>query len=210
MKKVLSLVAILAALAGTASAAPYYLPQPAGGALTPYDIQPVYSIEGIYNFVQDGPDTYGARLNFSLYSSNEGTVRHQVTLSAGYETGRETRTEDIFSYKVDLERMPITLGYDVNIALTDNILIDLGVKMGYAEGVAEVTYNSPEEYAGMSDTEHMGGFTYGLTAGIKVELSESVHLKLAYEFGRTFFRHYGDRSINLNQHGIVFGVGCLF
>lgn len=210
MKKVLSLVAILAALAGTASAAPYYLPQPAGGALTPYDIQPVYSLEGVYNFVQDAPDTYGARLNLSLYSSDEGTVRHQFTISAGYEYGRDTYSMGIYDYKADMERIPVTVGYDINIALTDYLLLDLGAKIGYAEGVAEISYSAPEEIAGERVTEHMGGFTYGLGAGIKVQFSESVHVKLGYEFGRTFFKHYGDRSLNINQHSLVVGVGCLF
>lgn len=210
MKKVLSLVATLAALAGTATAAPYYLPQPAGGALTPYDIQPVYSLEGLYNFVDNAPDTAGARLSLSLYSNAASTVRHQFSLNAAYEYGSGNQSWDIYKAKLSSERSPITLGYDVNIALSDSVLLDLGVKAGYAFGMHEVKYKEPEIYDGYKRHEHMAGFTYNLGAGIKVVLSEAITVKLGYEFGRTYYRNYGTQSFTSNQHSIVAGVGVLF
>ena len=52
MKKILSLVALLGAIGGAASAAPYYVPTTAGGELTAYDWQPVYSVDALYNFTK--------------------------------------------------------------------------------------------------------------------------------------------------------------
>lgn len=205
MKKVLSLIAILGALTGTASAAPYYLPQPAGGALTPYDWQPVYSIEGVYNFSdKNQPDTYGARLSFSLYNNAEGSVRHQFSINAGYECGSDTvNFNDLGrNINVDLTRIPFTLGYDVNLALSKSVFLDLGAKAGYALGEVEHEHIS----------EDLNGFTFALGAGIKVQCSDSIYVKLGYEFNRTFFhaKDSGSRHYNYGQHGIVFGVGATF
>ncbi len=202
MKKLLSLVALTAMVVSTASAAPYYLPQPAPGELTPYDWQPVYSLEGTYNFSdKDGiPDMAGARLNFSLYSDAVSTVRHQVTISAGYEYGKETYEE----VRITGIRLPLTLGYDANIALTDHVMLDLGARGGYAWGWGK------EENELFDWKESMGGFTFGLGAGIKVKCSDSIYVKVGYEFNRTFFQDCGISHINFGQHGIVVGVGVRF
>ena len=208
MKKILSLVTLLGMMVGTASAAPYYLPQPAGGSLTPYDWQPVYSIEGVYNFV-DGdslPDTYGARLNFSLYNNAVSSVRHQFSISAGYEFGSDTFTEDDFRFKTELSRIPIALGYDANIVLTDHVMLDLGAKAGYAFGEIE----GKADHESISDS--VGGFTFALGAGIKIQCSESIYVKVGYEFSRTFYGKTFDDEFNANygQHSVVIGVGALF
>lgn len=214
MKKILSLVALLGMIVGTASAAPYYLPQPAGGALTPYDWQPVYSIEGIYNFV-DGdyvPDTYGARLNFSLYNNAVSTVRHQFSISAGYEQGNDTFDDGFDRFEIDLNRIPVTLGYDANIVLTEHVMLDLGAKAGYAFGEVErKSYDSRYE-VNVKERESIGGFTFSLSAGFKIQFSESIYAKLGYEFSRTFYGRAIDDQCNLNygQHSVVIGVGALF
>lgn len=214
MKKFLSLAAILGALAGTASAAPYYMTAPAGGALTPYDIQPVYSIEGIYNFSDnsDVPDTYGARINFSLYNNAISTARHQVTLSAGYEMGTcNLRYDDaeISKEKIELQRIPLTIGYDLNVALTKSIMLDLGAKGGYTFGFIDSKVKSGT-LKGEKDSANTGGFAFALTAGLKVQFSDVIYGKIAYEFGRTFFSDHLDKHINYNTHGIVVGLGCQF
>ncbi len=206
MKKSLSLVALFGGLLGsTASAAPYYIADPVGGALSPYDWQPVYSVEGVYNWVDNDllPDTYGARLNFSLYSNAVSTVRHQFTISCGYEYGSDTI--DHFdngdgSADVDLTRIPLTLGYDANISLTDHVMLDLGAKAGYAWGKVKEDGNS----------ENAGGFTFSLGAGIKVQCSEAIYVKLGYEFSRTFYDKVLEKSMNFGQHSIVIGVGAQF
>lgn len=209
MKKVLSLVALLGALASTATAAPYYLPAPAGGALTPYDWQPVYSIEGVYNFIhKDLPDTAGARFSFSLYNDASSSVRHQFSINLGYECGSESYPEYFTTTKVDMARIPLTLGYDLNIGLTDNIFLDLGAKAGYAWGDIEVSEKSFDMQE--SASSHPGGFTFSLGAGVKVQCSDVIYVKVGYEFSRTFYKKCYDERANFGQHSIVLGVGCTF
>lgn len=210
MKKALSLVSLLAALASTAAAAPYYLPQPAAGELTPYDWQPVYSVDAFYNWSSnDAPDTVGARLNFSLYSNASSTVRHQFTISAGYETGSNSYTIiDPFyepaKYRLEMEKLPITLGYDINLAVNDSVMFDFGIKAGYAFGfLTGKVYDFKE-------TANTGGFTYGLTAGIKVLISDDIYARVAYEFTRTYFSEDLPSHVNFSQHGVVLGIGCTF
>ena len=224
MKKALSLICLLGALAGTATAAPYYLPQPAAGALTPYDWQPVYSIDGFYNWGAKGaPDTAGARLNFSLYSDANSTVRHQFTISAGYEAGSNNHSlyyfEDgydvaVDKYSLQLEKLPITLGYDINLAVTDNVMFDFGAKAGYAFGfitgkVKDGTVNG-YDIIGYKETTNTSGFTFGFSAGLKVQFSDAIYARIAYEFTRTFFSESLPSHLNISQHGIVLGVGCTF
>ena len=224
MKKVLSLVTLLAALAGAASAAPYYLPSPAGGALTPYDWQPVYSVEAAYNFAEGdvAPDTYGARLNFSLYNNAASSVRHQFGITLGYEQGDHDVSvpynDTDSKLNVELKRIPLTLGYDINLGITDSVFIDLGAKAGYAWGSIDSTITEDGNYEGASVKENLGGFTFSLGAGVKVQCSDSVYVKLGYEFSRTFFGkisspdfNYGEpRSLNYGNHSVVFSIGCLF
>lgn len=201
MKKILSLIALLGMMVGSASAAPYYLPQPDAGDLTPYDWQPVYSLEGIYSFVDKGriPDMMGARLNLSLYSDAVSTVRHQFTLSSGFDAGEE-KSDGV---RISAQRIPFTLGYDINIGLfSEHIFLDLGAKAGYASGRARVKGEN------LSLTEHMGGFTYALGAGIKVQCSDSIYVKIGYEFARNFFKDCGNSGLNFGQHGVVLGVGA--
>lgn len=219
MKKVLSLVIALGALACTASAAPYYTATPTPGALTPYDWQPVYSIEGAYNFVNQSelPNTYGLRANFSLYNSGENSVRHQFGITLGYEQGAHS-TDYLFPYLNDVKlktrrelyRIPLTLGYDINLGITDNVFIDLGAKGGYAWGSLEDSIKTTGSLYGASYKADLSGFTYGLGVGVKVQFSESIYTKIGYEFSRTFFDASGSSNVNYGQHSIILSAGCQF
>lgn len=252
MRKSVSLIAAAAALASTATAAPYYLPQPAGGALTRYDMQPVYTLEGIYSWAAKShvPDMGGARIRFSLYSDGISSVRHQFSIATGYEAGRHTGAPgnhavlgealladsallsralstgdivDIRNMSVTLQRLPITLGYDLNIEITDHVLLDFGARAGYAFGFAEGKIKDGT-WSGLYNgrvydsaplrgyKEHLttGGFTYALTAGVKIQFSQAIYTKLAYEFGRSYYTVHTPRHINFSQHSIVLAVGSLF
>ncbi len=202
MKKVFSLIMLLGMVVGTASAAPYYQSTPTYGAVVSYDWQPVYSIEGVYSFAdKDGiPDTAGARLNFSLYSNAAEKLRHQFGITLGYESGKEK--ED--GVRTTLTRVPLTLGYDLNVRLADSVMLDLGAKAGYAFGKVE------ERVHIWQNEETTGGFTFGLGAGIKVQCSESIYVKVGYEFGRTYFQDYGESHLNFGQHSIILGAGAVF
>ena len=92
MKKLLSIASILAVLAGTASAAPYYLPAPQGGALTrhayngsgtqviSYDVPRFLHLTNgrLYYVTSDGGEDCVVRMNA------DGTNR-QVLVRSGRE-----------------------------------------------------------------------------------------------------------------------------
>ncbi len=188
---------------GGAYAAPYHMPQPSYGELTTYDWQPVYSLDGMYNFSDEKemPNTVGTRLNFSLCSDSASTLRHQFTVSIGYDGGKNKRV----GTTTTVSRLPLTLGYDANIKLTDHFLLDLGGRAGYAWGFV----SHRDEY-GDKIHESTGGFTFGLGAGVKVKFSEAISVKLGYEFNRTFYRDLGESHFAFGQHGIVVGAEVLF
>lgn len=200
MKKLLSIAALLGALSGAASAAPYVLPSPQPGALTPYDIQPVYSIEGLYGIAQDSddPDIWGVRANLSLYNDATSNIRHQFTLSVAGEWGSETYHIDGYSYDTDLFLLPVTLGYDANIHLVDKLFLYAGAKAGYAFADVDID----------SDSDSGGGFTWSVEAGLKVQCSDSIYVKAGYEFTRNYLDVCDD--VIYGQHIISVGVGCQF
>lgn len=206
MKKCLSIITLLGALSGVASAAPYILPSPQPGALTPYDWQPVYAIEGLYSLADDSddPDTWGVRGSFNLYSSGENTVRHQFSLNVGYEIGDESDENS----EVELYKIPLTAGYDINLELTDSVMLYAGGKAGYAFGDIDVTVDNT------SYSESAGGFTFSVGGGLKVQCSDSVYVKAGYEYTRTYFgdSNIGGETTNiiLGQHVISLGIGCQF
>lgn len=209
-------MALLAALAGTASAAPYVLPSPQPGALTPNDWQPVYAIEAIYsindgpNSFMDVPDTWGVRGSFNLYSDASESIRHQFSLNAAPQWGTEKEHDRIIpglNEKLDVFLVPVTLGYDLNIGITDSVFLDLGAKAGY--NFAHVDYKVSGEGLSESDSSYIHGFTYSVGAGLKVQCSDAIYVRAGYEFGRTFFDTH-DSKLNVNHHIISVGVGCQF
>lgn len=211
MKKSFTVLSLLGALAGTASAAPYVLPSPQPGALTPYDWQPVYAIEGLYSIGDgdDAPDTYGIRGSFNLYNNAESTVRHQFNVNVGFETGDETFSDAYGSVNVDMWKLPVTVGYDINLAITDSVLLYAGGKAGYAWGNIEL------DSEGVTSDDTVGGFTFSVGGGLKIQCSDAVYVKAGYEFTRTYFddcSFYGSApsNVNMSQHVISLGIGCQF
>lgn len=205
MKKVLSLIATLTALAGTASAAPYVLPAPQPGALTPYDMQPHYALDAIYGIADDNDfiDMYGVRGSFNLYSSGADTVRHQFNINVAAMTGRDTDHVGFATLKTEAYTLPVTAGYDLNVEVCDDVLLYVGGKAGYSFGEIK------EKYMGKTEKCTKGGFTYSVGGGIKVQCSDAVMLKLGYEFGRTYIDS-GHGNINFGLHSIIAGVSVQF
>ena len=201
MKKVLSTLTILAGLAGVASAAPYVLPENQPGAHTGYDWTPVYSIDALYAIGDEDymPDMWGARLGFNLFSKQRASVRHQFSLNAAYMAGEKKYT----GYKDDMYALPITFGYHLHLALSDEVSFFLGGRAGYAIGESE--------YKGSwyKETYDTNGFTFGVGCGFQVQCSDAVYVRLGYEFGRTYIDNH-DVKDNYGQHTISLGVGCWF
>lgn len=203
MKKLLSVLTVLAAITGSASAASYVLPYNQPGALSPADWQPTYNIEGLYAIGEDeAPDTWGVRGSFNLYSNGDESIRHQFSINVAGEFGSDSYR--YFGEKIDQDiwMVPVTGGYDLNIGITDSVFLDLGVKAGWAWGSYE------ESIPGLSAKESFSGFTMGVGAGIKIMCSERLYFKVGYEFNRTWTKD--DLGDNLNQHVITVGLGTQF
>ncbi len=210
MKKLLSTSILLAALAGTASAAPYVLPSNQTGALTANDVQPVYSIDFQAAFADDSddPDMYGPRISFNLYNDLEGDFLHQFSLNVaalwGSESDSFTEFDGVYlytyDYDIDAFMLPITLGYDLNIRCVDKLFFYVGGKAGIAMCKVEVP--------GYDDTDW--GFTWSVGAGFKYYFSDQVYARLGYEFSRTYLDFDGIGSANIGQHSLIVGVGCRF
>ena len=201
MKKILSTMTVLACLAGAANAAPYVLPENQPGALTAYDWTPVYGIDALYAIGDEDtvPDMWGARASFSLYSQQRASVRHQFSLNVAYETGDKKDHGN----KTDMHLMPITLGYNVHLAVTDEVAFYLGGKAGYTIGEAE--FKTP----GDKETIDTDGFNFTVGVGLHIQCSDAVYVRLGYEFGRTYVDK-NDVKDNFGQHIISLGVGCQF
>ncbi len=222
MKKLLSVATLLGALAGAASAAPYVLPSPQPGALTPYDWQPTYAIEGLYGIAQDSdlPDTYGVRGSFNLYNTGEGTFRHQFSVNVAATWGSDSTplttlgsgsSSSLSGQEADLDLflLPVTLGYTLNVELTDNVMLYVGAKAGYAWSRAEVS--TTVEDSSVSGDESAGGFTYSVGGGIKFQCSDSIYVHVGYEFGRSYLDYdINGKDAIYGAHTISLGIGCQF
>lgn len=207
MKKVLSLVTTLAVLAGTASAAPYVLPSPQTGALTPYDMQPHYGIDAVYgiNDRSAGPNMYGVRGSFNLYSSGADAVRHQFSVNVAGMMGHKHKlcAMDEATVKTRAYTMPITAGYDLNVEVTDGALLYVGGKAGYAFNKVTTRHGYDR------NTDSKGGFTFSVGGGLKFECSDAVMIKVGYEFSRTYVdTSYTKSSFGL--HSIILGTSVQF
>ncbi len=194
MKTCFSTLIMLGALAGTVVAAPYYAAEPAGGALTPYDPQPVYTLETLYSSGQhrQDPDLWGLRGNFSFYSSGDAEIRHEGLLSVASQWGT-LRGE---AHKSDCFYLPATVGYNLNMEVTDDVLLYMGGKGGYA-------------WLNTQPGHSAGGATWSVGAGLKFQCTQSTYVQVGYEYGRTHFSH-GDLRGNMGEHTFSFGVGCTF
>lgn len=202
MKKFLTSAAIVAALASVASAAPYVMPSPQPGALTPYDIQPMWGLDAVYTIAGDSEDLdmYGARLSFNLYSSGEDSVRHQFSLNATPQYGNDTIEAGV---KAESFVLPVTFGYDLNLELTDDVLFYAGGKAGWSFAHTELKSD------GAKEDDDDNGFTFSVGAGLKYQASDAIMLKAGYEFGRTYFGSGDDKTI-YTGHTILVGASVQF
>lgn len=188
-------------LCSSAVAAPYYLPGPQPGALTPYDWQPTTRLEALYAIgTSDTPDTWGFRTGIDLYSSGESPVRHEfcVNLAPQWGDGHEHHVEG--RVKQNLFHMPLTVGYDLNLNLFQNVFLFVGGKFGWAFGRYE------EEHRRFRNRDSYNGVTYSLGGGIKIQCSERLYAQAGYEFARTNTH----RDKDWNQHVFTAGLGWIF
>lgn len=200
MKKILT---YLTALCCTAGAAPYYLPQPPGGALTPYDWQPTWRMDMLCAIgAHHAPDTAGFRTGLELYSNATSPIRHQFGACVGPQWGNShhiCRGEHLHEH---LCTIPLTLGYTLNLELMKGVFLYLGGKAGWAVG----------RYTRRGDTRRESGshqgFTFAAGGGFKVQCSERTYFHVGYDFARTYSNRHHEAI--LGQHILSTGLEWQF
>ncbi len=227
MNRFLSVLPLLGALTGTAAAAPYVLPYPQPGALTPYDWQPVYAIEGLYSIADkhELPDSWGLRGSFNLYNAGTGTWRHQFNINVAASWGQDdvqladllpTTAARLSEHRTDMDLflLPVTLGYNFNFELLDSLMLYLGGKAGFAWSHSKIKIKGKE--AGgreevLSHSQSDGGFTFSVGGGLKLQCSQAIYVHAGYEFGRSYLNDAMEgRDFIYGTHTIFLGVGTQF
>lgn len=190
-------------LAGSATAAPYYLPAPQPGALTDADWQPTNRLEALYaGGASHTPDTAGFRLGQSLYSPADSSIRHEFSLQIAPQWGSGHRNRFEHRGHQNLFLAPLTGGYTLNLGLTDDVYLFLGGKAGWAFGYYK------EHSDVYRESGYVNGFSFSAGGGIKIRCSERLYAQLGYEFGRTYTNTRHDDT--LGQHIITAGLGWQF
>lgn len=210
MKTIISTIILGVGMASSAMASNYYQSAQTYGAYNAHDLQPIYSIDALHALGKDNLfDMSGARLGFNLYSNMDESFRHQFSLNLGYLTGSDDLSYMGIAFEGDATLMPVTLGYDMNIELSDSVLLNIGGKAGVVFGDFEASLHTPMGKHSLSDDQT--AFTCSVGAGLKFILSEQVHLKVGYEYSRSHFDHeVRDLMGILGQHVISLGFGVRF
>lgn len=198
-----NLLIYLSLLSGAACAAPYYLPTPPSGGLTPYDWQPTHRLEGLYSIGSGHtPDTAGFRLGMHLYNTGAESIRHEFGMSAAPQWGDGHTHRHDWRTQQDIFMVPLTAGYTLNLELAENTFLYLGGKAGWAWG------HYKERSAVHHEKGSFNGFTFSAGAGLKYECSDRLYLQAGYEYGRTYSdTHHNDIW---SQHIISAGLGWRF
>lgn len=171
----------LLSMCAVASAAPYYLPTPPGGGLTPYDWQPDKSLEGLYAIgARHTPDTGGFRCGLQLFNTGTGSIRHEFTASVAPQWGSGHRNRYEQRARQNIFLMPATMGYTLNINLAGDLFLSLGGRAGWAWG------HYKEHSPAHRESGSFSGFSFSAGAGLKYQCSERLFVQLGYEFGRTY------------------------
>ena len=189
MKK--TLIALLA-LAGIAAAATEETITLQPAPQTACTLQPEFGIEYLYGHADcsDEMDTQGIRASIGTTLNTNSAFSHTFSLNLGYDWGDKADIVNGDSANLEENKTTITLGYDLNYALTDKVTLYVGAKAGYA--TCELELSRPaRNFAAKEDLE---GFTYSVGGGVKYQITENVHLKAGYEFNRSYFGHIGPNN----------------
>ena len=203
MKK--TLIALLA-LAGIAAAATEETITLQPAPQTACTLQPEFGIEYLYGHADcsDEMDTQGIRASIGTTLNTNSAFSHTFSLNLGYDWGDKADIVNGDSANLEENKTTITLGYDLNYALTDKVTLYVGAKAGYA--TCELELSRPaRNFAAKEDLE---GFTYSVGGGVKYQITENVHLKAGYEFNRSYLGHIGpNKEENYLPCVHVFSVG---
>ena len=205
MKKTLIALLALAGVAVAGTNEEVITLQPAQTACT---WQPEFSLEYLHSVTEHNDEiaTQGVRANFSVIRNTNSAFSHQFSLSASYEYGDEHVGVDEFQGEMDETKTTLTLGYDLNYAITDKFSVFVGAKAGYV--TTDIDVKAPALNLKVSDK--MEGFTYFVGGGVKYQITESINVKAGYEFNRSFMGHQSGNSVIVNANVFSVGVGYQF
>lgn len=150
-----------------------------------YDSTFGMSLKGVYSFCNDEvcgvelPDLKGAQLG--LHTNIQGaSVYHELSLNVGLLYGSKSQDRSYGTgVKVEQRIIPVTLGYTLNLSLTETTTFFLGGKAGMLHYEQKVHH--PE---GLSYGE--SGGTLGAQIGLKFAFTEKANFVLGYELNRYF------------------------
>ena len=203
MKK--TLIALLA-LAGIAAAGTEETITLQPAPQTACTLKPEFGIEYLYGHsdCSDEMDTQGIRASIGTTLNTNSAFSHTFSLNLGYDWGDKADIVKGNSANLEENKTTITLGYDLNYALTDKVTLYVGAKAGYATG--EIEFSRPARNFAVKDD--LEGFTYSVGGGVKYQITENVHLKAGYEFNRSYLGHFGpNKEENYIPCLHVFSVG---
>ena len=129
-----------------------------------------------------------------------------VTLRFSWATGDKTEYDIVEGIKRDVTNWSIAPGIRYTVGLTENLSAFAGANVGYGNTDIKLSVE------GYSESIDDSGLTYGIEAGLKYDLCESVYLYGAAQYwGTTAQPSYEGIKFD-KQNGINFrlGVGVSF
>ena len=182
-------------------------------AKTACTLKPEFGIEYLYGHADHTGevDTDGVRASIGTTLNTNSAFSHTFSLNLAYEWGdtSESHGQD-GSGHLDETKTAITLGYDLNYAITDKFKVFVGAKAGWS--FCDYEFSVPKH--NFKWEQEMDGFTYSVGAGIKYQVTESISVKAGYELNRTYYGECGPAEARHNiipcLHVISVGVGYKF
>ena len=205
MKK--TLIALLA-LAGIAAAGTEETITLQPAPQTACTWQPEFSVDYLHSIggTNDDVDTQGVRASVAVTCNTDSKFSHQFSLNLDYRWGDLSEIEDGIAVRLDERKNLITMGYDLNYAVTDKVTLFVGAKAGYA--ISDMEMSLPA--FNIKEKHDLEGFTYSVGGGVKYQITESVHVKAGYEFNRIYLGDFFGDNIIPNMHVISVGLGYKF
>ena len=170
--------------------------------------QPEFGIDYLHSVggTNEDIDTQGVRASVGVTCNTDSPFSHQFSLNLDYRWGDLSENNDGILCTLDEKKTLITVGYDLNYAVTDKVTLFVGAKAGYVTSDMEVTvpaFNIKEDHK-------LEGFSYSVGGGVKYQITESVHVKAGYEFNRIYLGQFHTENVIANMHVISVGLGYKF
>ncbi len=149
-----------------------------------YDSTFGMTLKGAYGWASDDemPNIAGAFIGFQNYIEGDQVI-HELSLTTGMLGGSENVSTENYpgvdSLKSRLTTIPVLLGYNINVSLSDSTLFYIGAKGGVSFTDSKLTFKTPA--ASNSNTETDTKATWTANAGFKFAINDSTDFVIGYE-----------------------------